>query len=52
VCGFGVELYLWLWTQVPWTWWVMIGTVVTFGVGWVASVRQTDKILSSVKNTS
>src|ERR1019366_4643252 len=21
-CGFGVELYLWLGTHVPWTWWV------------------------------
>ena len=38
VCGFGVELYLWLGTRVPWTWWVMVGTGVTFGVGWVVSV--------------
>jgi Na+/proline symporter len=38
VCGFGVELYLWLGTRVPWTWWVMIGTCVTFGVGWTSSV--------------
>ena len=38
VCGFGVELYLWRWTQVPWTWWVMIGTAVTFGVGWACSI--------------
>jgi SSS family transporter len=37
-CGFGVELYLWLGTHVPWTWWVAIGTCVTFGVGWVASL--------------
>jgi SSS family transporter len=37
LCGFAVELYLWLGTQVPWTWWVMIGTAVTFGVGYVAS---------------
>jgi solute:Na+ symporter, SSS family len=37
VCGFIVELYLWLGTQVPWTWWVMVGTGVTFGVGWVMS---------------
>jgi Na+/proline symporter len=37
LCGFGVELYLWLWTRVPWTWWVMIGTGVTFAVGWVVS---------------
>jgi len=37
VCGFGVELYLWGWTRVPWTWWVVIGTTVTFGVGCFAS---------------
>jgi solute:Na+ symporter, SSS family len=37
VCGFGVELYLWLGTRVPWTWWVMIGTAITFGVGYAAS---------------
>lgn len=38
VCGFGIELYLWLGTGVPWTWWVMIGTCVTFSVGWMASI--------------
>src|SRR5204862_857052 len=27
LCGFSVELYIWLWTRVPWTWYVMIGTV-------------------------
>ena len=37
-CGFGIELYLWQWTHVPWTWWVTIGTSVTFAVGWTASV--------------
>jgi Na+/proline symporter len=37
-CGFAVELYLWLWSHFPWTWWVMIGTTVTFGVGWIVSV--------------
>jgi solute:Na+ symporter, SSS family len=36
-CGFSLELYLWLATKVPWTWWVMLGTCVTFAVGWVAS---------------
>ena len=25
-------------THVPWTWWVMIGTIVTFAVGYVASI--------------
>jgi SSS family solute:Na+ symporter len=37
-CGFVVELYLWLSTPVPWTWWVMIGTAVTFVTGWCVSV--------------
>jgi SSS family transporter len=36
-CGFTVDLYLWLGTRIPWTWWVMIGSCVTFAVGWVAS---------------
>jgi len=35
--GFAVDLYLWLGTRVPWTWWVMIGATVTFVVGWIAS---------------
>ena len=34
--GFSMELYLWR-MQVPWTWWVMIGTIVTFAVGWLSS---------------
>jgi len=37
LCGFAIELYLWLGTSVPWTWWVMIGTALTFSVGWIAS---------------
>lgn len=38
VCGFAVELYIWLGTRVPWTWYVMIGTAVTFAVGYAASM--------------
>ena len=37
MCGFVSELYLWR-LHVPWTWWVMIGTAVTFGVGYLASL--------------
>jgi SSS family solute:Na+ symporter len=45
--GFSTELYLWK-AHVPWTWWVMIGTTVTFVVGYIASLflpehpKQTD----------
>jgi len=36
--GFCTELYLWLATHVPWTWYVAIGTAVTFGVGYASSL--------------
>ena len=36
--GFLIELYIWLGTRVPWTWYVAIGTVVTFMVGYAASI--------------
>ena len=35
--GFTTEVFLWLRTPVPWTWWVAIGTVTTFGVGYAVS---------------
>jgi solute:Na+ symporter, SSS family len=38
VCGFATELYLWLGTRLPWTWWVMIGATVTFSVGYMTSL--------------
>jgi SSS family solute:Na+ symporter len=39
ICGFAVELYLWQFTQVAWTWWVPIGTTVTFAVGYLVSLQ-------------
>jgi Na+/proline symporter len=41
LCGFVTELYIWLGTRVPWTWHVAIGTVVTFAVGYMASILLT-----------
>jgi solute:Na+ symporter, SSS family len=38
VCGFASELYIWTRTRVPWTWYVAIGTVVTFAAGYAASL--------------
>ena len=37
-CGFAVELYIWLGTRVAWTWYVLIGSAVTFGVGILGSL--------------
>jgi SSS family transporter len=36
--GLSVELYLWCWTKVPWTWWVMIGTIATYVTGFLVSL--------------
>jgi len=36
--GLAIELYLWLGSSVAWTWWVIIGTSVTFAMGYAASV--------------
>jgi SSS family transporter len=38
LCGFVAELYISTRTHVPWTWYVAIGTVVTFAVGYSASL--------------
>jgi len=37
LCGFSTELYLWVGTRVPWTWYVAIGTAVTCVTGYAAS---------------
>src|SRR5258707_613607 len=38
LCGFAMELYLWQWSHVAFTWWVAIGTCVTFGIGYLVSL--------------
>ncbi len=43
LCGFGIELYLWLGSPVPWTWWVATGTCVTFGIGYGVSLALSTK---------
>jgi SSS family transporter len=38
LCGLAIELYLWQSSRVAFTWWVAIGTCVTFTVGYAASL--------------
>ncbi len=40
ICGLATELYLWRMTQVAFTWWVLIGTCVTFAVGYALSAME------------
>jgi Na+/proline symporter len=43
VCGFATGLYLWRGSHVAFTWWVAIGTCVTFAVGYAASIILRDE---------
>ncbi|HXZ27801.1 MAG TPA: sodium:solute symporter [Terriglobales bacterium] len=36
-CGLAIELYVARWTHVPWTWYVFLGTLTTFVIGYIAS---------------
>jgi SSS family transporter len=40
VAGLAVVLYVHFYTPIAWTWYVLIGTVMTFGVGWLVSLFQ------------
>lgn len=42
VCGLALNLYIWLWTKLPLTWYVTVGTLTTFGVGYLTSLLETD----------
>jgi SSS family solute:Na+ symporter len=37
LCGFAMELYLWKSSTIAFTWWVFIGTSVTFAIGYLVS---------------
>ena len=37
LCGLALNIYLWGWTHVPFTWYVTMGPITTFIVGYVAS---------------
>ncbi len=37
LCGLALNIYVWGWTRLPWTWYVTIGSLTTFAVGYLAS---------------
>jgi SSS family transporter len=43
VCGLVLNLYLWIFTAVPFTWYVPMGSVATFMVGYAASLLMQQK---------
>jgi len=49
VCGLAMNLYLWIGTKVPFTWYVAFGSVTTFVVGYIASVLMRQSQASAVE---
>ena len=37
VCGFALNIFLWQFTRVPYTWYVPLGSILTFAIGYGAS---------------
>ena len=37
LCGFVTNIYLWQFTKVPFTWYVALGSILTFAVGYLSS---------------
>jgi solute:Na+ symporter, SSS family len=48
LCGFAIEVFLWKYTAVPWTWWVAIGSLTTFSVGYAFSFVLPQKKIETV----
>jgi len=38
LCGLALNIYIWGWTHIAWTWYVTFGSITTFVVGYLASL--------------
>ena len=52
VVGFAGSLFVWLKTSVPWTWYVALGSTVTFLVGYVVSLAAENQNLKPQRSQS
>jgi solute:Na+ symporter, SSS family len=42
LCGLALNIYIWKWTHIAWTWYVTFGSITTFVVGYLASLLEAD----------
>jgi SSS family transporter len=52
ICGLALNLYLWFFTPVAFTWYVTLGSAVTFAVGYAASLPARKETLSPAYSSS
>jgi solute:Na+ symporter, SSS family len=47
LCGLAVDVWCWMGTRIPYTWWVVVGSAVTFAVGYGVSLAwKEDRVAS------
>lgn len=46
LCGLALNIYIWKWTHIAWTWYVTFGSITTFVVGYLATLLETDANLN------
>jgi Na+/proline symporter len=44
LCGLAVNIYMWRWTKIAFTWYVTVGAIVTFVIGYAFSLIPTKVI--------
>ena len=44
--GFILNIYLWQFTKVPFTWYVVLGSILTFAVGYLCSLLMPEQSMS------
>jgi SSS family transporter len=42
LCGLALNIYIWGWTHIAWTWYVTFGSITTFVVGYLASLLEAE----------
>ena len=42
LCGLALNIYIWGFTKIEWTWFVIMGSVTTFIIGYLVSLTERD----------
>jgi solute:Na+ symporter, SSS family len=52
LCGLSLNVYIWGWTHIAWTWYVTFGSITTFIVGYLASRLEANGNANSSQNSA
>ena len=52
LCGLALNIYIWGWTHIAWTWYVTFGSITTFVVGYLVSLLEAEKDANSAQTSA